>query len=103
MTDSTEIRRHANGSIDIPHYLARGRQARSDEAWRLAAALRAATGRLAARLRAGLTVWTGPRTQAGTEPATRRPIAPQRAGRLPATPANRARRAAERTKSQIVS
>ncbi|MCG6903351.1 MAG: hypothetical protein LJE68_11795 [Rhodobacter sp.] len=53
MTDDT-IRRNANGSIDTNHYMALGRQARSDEAYRLAGHSETAVRRCLVRMRAAL-------------------------------------------------
>ena len=50
----TDIRRNANGSIDTAYYMALGRQARSDQAYRLAAMTRAAARGRFGVLRAAL-------------------------------------------------
>ncbi len=49
MTDT--IKRHANGSIDTAHYMKLGRQARSNEAYRLGRATRATSTKKLAQLR----------------------------------------------------
>ncbi len=101
MTTSTEIKRHADGSIDIPHYLARGRQARSDEAWHMAATLKSALGdritRLLAAVKGKRPTPTPAKSPAGPT------IPPHRAGRPRPAASNRARHAAERADLEIVS
>jgi len=47
----TDIKRHANGSIDTAYYMAKGRQAHSDEAYHLADCTRAAAHRRVSLLR----------------------------------------------------
>ena len=54
--NDTDIRRTANGSIDTAYYMALGRQARSDQAYHLAAITRASTRDRFGALRAALRV-----------------------------------------------